>query len=111
MKHSFLSAIICFLTLNACQTKKEEPQKPNVLFILADDLGYHDLSCTGSSYYETPNIDRIAQEGAAFAHGYSACQVCSPSRGSIMTGKSPVRQGITDYIGAPRSEEHTSELQ
>ena len=87
------------------QAQDKQPERPNVLFILADDLGYHDLSCTGSSYYETPNIDRIAQEGAAFAHGYSACQVCSPSRASIMTGKSPVRHGITDYIGAPQGTE------
>ncbi|MGK6352006.1 sulfatase [Parapedobacter sp. DT-150] len=75
-------------------------QRPNILFILADDLGYHDLSCMGSVYYETPNIDRIAREGMMFSNGYAACQVCSPSRASIMTGKFPARHGITDYIGA-----------
>jgi len=79
---------------------QEKPLRPNVVFILADDLGYRDLSCTGSTYYETPHIDRIAAEGAVFNAGYSACQVCSPSRASIMSGKSPVRHGITDYIGA-----------
>lgn len=80
-------------------------KKPNVLFILADDFGYHDLSCMGSKFYETPNIDRIAREGMIFTNGYAACQVCSPSRASIMTGKFPARHGITDYIGARSGEE------
>lgn len=80
-------------------------QKPNVLFILVDDLGYQDLSCTGSSYYETPNIDRIANEGMVFTNGYATCQVSSPSRASIMTGKFPARHGITDWIGAKTGEE------
>ena len=79
--------------------------KPNVLFILADDLGYHDLSCMGSDFYETPNIDRIAREGMMFTEGYATCQVCSPSRASIMTGKFPARHGITDWIGAKTGEE------
>ena len=74
---------------------------PNVVFILADDLGWRDLSCQGSTFYETPNIDRIGHEGIRFRNGYAACQVCSPSRAAIMTGKSPARIKITDYIGAP----------
>ncbi len=84
--------------------QKISPQKPNVLFILADDLGYHDLSCTGSKYYETPNIDRIAGKSMVFSSGYAACQVSSPSRASILTGKFPARHGITDYIGAQSGE-------
>jgi arylsulfatase A-like enzyme len=79
-------------------------QKPNVLFILADDFGYHDLSCMGSKFYETPNIDKIASQGMVFTNGYAACQVCSPSRASIMSGKFPARHGITDWIGAPSGE-------
>ncbi len=82
-----------------------QQQKPNVLFILADDLGYRDLSCMGSGYYETPYIDRIACEGMVFTDGYANCQVCSPSRASIMSGKFPVRHGITDWIGARSGEE------
>lgn len=74
--------------------------KPNIVFILADDLGLKDLSIEGSTYYETPHIDRIAKEGMRFTHGYATCQVCSPSRASIMTGKYPARHGITDWIGA-----------
>jgi arylsulfatase A-like enzyme len=105
MKYPLLITLICFLILNACQTKKEEPQKPNIVFILADDLGYHDLSVMGSDYYETPHIDRIANEGMIFTDGYANCQVCSPSRASIMSGKFTARHGITDWIGAPTGKE------
>jgi len=105
MKYTLFLTIICFLTLNACQSKKEEPQKPNILFILADDFGYHDMSVMGSEFYETPNIDRIANEGMIFTDGYAACQVCSPSRASIMSGKFPARHGITDWIGAKTGED------
>lgn len=81
-----------------------QDKKPNVLFILADDFGYHDLSYTGSKFYETPNIDKIARQGMVFTNGYAACAVCSPSRASIMSGKSPARHGITDWIGAASGE-------
>jgi len=107
MKNHYLLLFFLFtLSLNHCttSTSKEKAKKPNVLFILADDLGYHDLSCMGSKYYETPNIDRIASEGIVFTNGYAACQVCSPSRASIMTGKFPSRHGITDWIGAKTGE-------
>lgn len=78
-----------------------ESSKPNFLFILADDLGIMDMSIEGSSFYETPHIDSIARSGMRFTDGYSTCQVCSPSRASIMTGKYPANHGITEYIGAP----------
>lgn len=78
--------------------------KPNVLFILADDLGWRDLSVEGSTFYESPNIDRIANSGMRFTRGYASCQVCSPSRASIMTGKAPARLKITDWIGAAEEE-------
>ena len=96
--------LILMMAAAGCKTTKKEIQKPNVVFILADDLGYHDLSCTGSTYYETPNIDRIAAEGMEFTQGYAACQVCSPSRASIMSGRFPSRHGITDWIGARTGE-------
>ncbi|WP_075601972.1 sulfatase [Saccharicrinis aurantiacus] len=79
--------------------------KPNILFILVDDLGYTDLGCMGSQYYETPNIDKIAAEGTLFTDAYAACQVCSPSRASILTGQFTARHGITDWIGAKSGEE------
>ncbi len=74
-------------------------KKPNVVVILADDLGWRDLSNEGSTYYESPHIDRIAKEGRKFTRGYATCQVCSPSRASILTGKYPTNHGITTWIG------------
>ena len=70
----------------------------NVVLIVTDDLGHADLGCTGSAYYRTPNLDRLAAEGVRFTQAYAACAVCSPTRASIMTGRHPVRTGITDWI-------------
>lgn len=78
----------------------QEMKHPNIIFILADDYGWRDMSCTGSDYYETPNLDRLATYGTIFTQGYAACQVSSPSRASILTGKYPPRHDITNYIGA-----------
>ena len=73
-------------------------KNPNFLFILADDLGWSQLGCYGSSFYETPSIDRLATEGMRFTDAYAACPVCSPTRASIMTGKYPARLHLTDFI-------------
>lgn len=70
----------------------------NFVFILLDDFGWSDSSCYGSSFYETPNIDRLAADGMRFTDAYAACPVCSPSRASILTGKYPARLGLTDWI-------------
>ena len=78
---------------------------PNILLILADDYGWNDVGCMGSTYYETPNIDRIAAQGVRFTNGYAACQVSSPSRASILTGQYTPRHGITDWIGERAGEE------
>jgi len=72
---------------------------PNILFILADDLGWRDLACYGSSFYETPNLDRLADQGVTFTDAYAACPVCSPTRASLLTGCYPPRVGVTNYIG------------
>ncbi|ANW95593.1 sulfatase [Wenyingzhuangia fucanilytica] len=98
---------LSLLLITSCKTeqKVEEPEQKNILFILADDFGYNDISYRNDNFYETPNIDRIAKEGTAFNEGYAACQVCSPSRASILTGKFPARHGITDWIGAKSGEE------
>ncbi|MHA1791273.1 MAG: sulfatase-like hydrolase/transferase, partial [Promethearchaeota archaeon] len=72
----------------------------NILFILIDDLGWRDLGCFGSTFYETPNIDKFAKEGMIFTEAYAAAPVCSPTRASILTGKYPPVVGITNYIGA-----------
>ncbi|MEI6680409.1 MAG: sulfatase-like hydrolase/transferase, partial [Mariniphaga sp.] len=66
--------------------KTEQTKKPNILFILADDYGWSDMSCSGSKYYETPHLDQLAAEGVRFTNAYSACSVCSPSRATILTG-------------------------
>ena len=75
-------------------------KRPNIVFILIDDMGWKDLNCYGSSFYETPNIDRLAREGMRFTDAYAACPVCSPTRASILTGKYPATVGITDWIDA-----------
>lgn len=72
--------------------------KTNFVFILADDFGARDLACYGNPYFATPNIDRLAMQGARFTNAYAACPVCSPTRASIVTGKYPVRTGVTDWI-------------
>ena len=71
---------------------------PNVVLILADDLGWKDLACYGSELYETPNIDALARDGVKFTQAYSACTVCSPTRAAILTGKYPARLRVTDWI-------------
>jgi len=72
--------------------------KPNVILILLDDLGWRDFGVYGSQHYETPELDRLAREGARFTQAYAACPVCSPTRASIMTGKYPARLHLTDWI-------------
>ncbi len=88
------SGLCLFAMLSSC--KQEE--KPNILFILADDLGFSQLGCYGSSYYQTPNIDKLAKEGLRFTNAYAACSVSSPTRASLMTGKYPARLHLTDFI-------------
>ncbi|MEE8468077.1 MAG: sulfatase [Planctomycetota bacterium] len=80
------------------------PAEPpfNVIVLVADDLGWTDLGCQGSSFYETPNIDRLASEGMRFTQAYAACCVCSPTRAALLTGKSPARMDTTDYFGGRR---------
>jgi len=76
--------------------------KTNVVFFLIDDLGWRDLGCYGSDYYQTPNIDRLAKEGVRFTDAYSACTVCSPTRAAIMTGKYPARLLLTQWLPSGR---------
>jgi arylsulfatase A-like enzyme len=79
-------------------------RKPNFLFILVDDLGWTDLGCWGSTFYETPHLDRFCTESMTFTNAYAACPVCSPTRASIMTGKYPARMETTDWFGAVQPE-------
>ena len=101
-KLTAVSSIIILAIISGCQFQQDtishEPV-PNIIFILADDLGWADMAYNGSRFYETPNLDRLAREGLEFTHAYSASPVCSPTRGSIMTGKYPVSTGFTGLMG------------
>jgi len=96
--------LFCWMISPGCQTP-DQKDPFNVLFILVDDLGHRDLSTTGSTYYQTPNVDAIAKEAMIFTQGYAGSRVCSPSRATIMTGKFTARHGITDWIGAKSGED------
>jgi len=74
------------------------PRRPNIVFILADDLGWRDTSFTGSAFYETPNVERLARRGMYFPQAYAASPLCSPTRASILTGLHPARIGITSPV-------------
>ncbi|MEM7457613.1 MAG: sulfatase [Planctomycetota bacterium] len=86
------------------QSNADEENKTNFVFFLVDDLGWADVGCFGSSFYQTPNIDSLCESGMKFTNGYAACPVCSPTRASIMTGRHPVRVDITDWIPGARAE-------
>jgi arylsulfatase A-like enzyme len=75
-------------------------KRPNILLILIDDLGARDLGCFGSTFYETPNLDRLAAQGRLCKQAYASCVVCSPSRATLMSGKLPARVGMTQYLTA-----------
>ncbi|MRX63439.1 sulfatase [Maribacter luteus] len=100
---------LALMTLLSASCKNEDhlsdSNKPNILFIVVDDLGYADLSVMGSEYYETPNIDAVAKSGNVFTNGYATCSVCSPSRASLLNGQFTARHGITQFVGAPSGSE------
>ena len=77
----------CFAALPLCMVSAASDQKPNIIFILCDDMGYGDLGCYGQQYISTPNIDRMAQEGMRFTQAYAGSPVSAPSRATIMTGQ------------------------
>ena len=76
------------------------PRKPNIVFVLADDLGWAELGCYGNTFNETPHLDRLARDGVRFTQAYAAAPVCSPTRVSLMTGQHPKTVGITDFLRA-----------
>ena len=73
-------------------------EKPNIIFVLADDLGWSELGCYGNSFNETPHLDQLAKDGIRFTQAYAAAPVCSPYRAALLTGQHPARVGITDYL-------------
>ena len=102
-------AFLCW-RLPAEETKA--PRPPNIIFILADDLGWAELGCYGNGFNETPNLDRMAVEGIRFTEAYAAAPVCSPYRASFLTGQFPARHGILDYLrpntANPLSTDHVT---
>jgi arylsulfatase A-like enzyme len=81
------------LPLSRCLAA-DQAKKPNIIYILADDLGWTDLACQGSKYYESPNIDKLASQGMRFTNGYAAAPNCQPSRAALMTGQYEPRTGV-----------------
>lgn len=97
----FAAAALTCLALTAAlptSAAADAADRPNVIMILVDDLGWADLGCTGSKLHETPSLDRLAAGGARFTQAYSACTVCSPTRAALLTGKYPARLHLTDWI-------------
>lgn len=104
-KTIFLTTTISLSMVSLSEQALARQTEKNILFILADDLGWNDLGFMGSQYYQTPNLDRLAASGIVFTEAYSACQVSSPSRASIMTGQYTPVHGITNWIGELSGEE------
>jgi arylsulfatase A len=99
-----LVSVLSNLTPLMAQDREAKPM--NVVFVLVDDLGWTDLTCQGSEFYATPNIDRLAASGIRFTDAYAACAVCSPTRAAVMTGRYPARTGVTDWIRAQFQRGH-----
>jgi arylsulfatase A-like enzyme len=97
-------AFLAGLAGGAFSIRAKEAPATNFVVILADDFGWRDLACYGNPYFSTPNINRLASEGARFTNAYAACPVCSPTRASILTGKYPARTGVTDWIPGRQSD-------
>jgi arylsulfatase A-like enzyme len=96
-KGSILLVVISLLPFFHCEGKPL-----NVVFFLIDDMGWMDIGASGSDYYKTPNIDQLAQDGMRFTNGYAACNVCSPTRAAVMTGKNPARLLLTQWLPSGR---------
>src|SRR5262245_35721732 len=95
-----LVSIVVPLSRGADEPRPTRP--PNVVFILADDLGWTDLGCQGSRYYETPNIDRMAKSGVRFTSGYTCGPNCQPTRAALMSGQYGPRTGVYTVGGTDR---------
>jgi len=81
---------------------EQRSERANFVFVLADDLGWSDIGCYGSTFHETPHLDRLAAEGMRFTDAYAAAPICSPTRASILTGKYPARTDTTEWFGGPQ---------
>ena len=107
MQHQIANLVVVLGLMLLAQSS--DARKPNILFILVDDLGYMDVGAYNpNTFYETPNIDRLAAEGVRFTDGYAANPVCSPTRYSIMTGKWPSRPDATNFFSGKRGGKYAS---
>ena len=96
------SALTILLLTSAAAHAAESSTKLNIVLFLIDDLGWMDIGCNGSKFYQTPNIDRLARDGTRFTDAYAACAVCSPTRAAVLTGKYPARLALTDWLPSGR---------
>lgn len=96
----FISVIIILSGCSQNRLTGHKETRPNIIFIVTDDLGWSDLGCYGADLHETPNVDRLAQKSIVFSNSYAAGPVCSPTRASIMTGKTPARLNYTIWSEA-----------
>ncbi|MGQ1785337.1 sulfatase [Saccharicrinis sp. GN24d3] len=101
--------LIVVSTMLSCTFSNPE-KKPNVVFLLIDDMGWMDIGANGSTFYETPNIDKLTSEGVRFTQAYAASPICSPTRASILTGKNPARINLTQWIGGPGNPDYERNL-
>ena len=108
-RYTTLLILLLFISGSSCITNKTE-KEPNVIFMLVDDMGWMDIGANGSTFYETPNIDRLAAEGVRFTQAYAASPICSPTRASILTGKNPARINLTQWIGGPGNPDYERNL-
>jgi arylsulfatase A len=90
------------LSAETTEQPRASVSRPNIVLFLIDDLGWRDLECQGSTFYQTPHIDQLAAEGVRFTDAYAACAVCSPTRAAILTGKYPARLLLTDWLPSGR---------
>lgn len=102
--------IILLLFIYSCQNNIVDKEKPNVILIVADDLGWSDLSYMGSTYYETPNIDKLSKSGMTFYNGYASSANCAPSRASMLTGKYHPFHGIYSVKNSDRGNKKTRKI-
>ena len=103
-----LSFLLLLMLLNSCY--KESLQKPNIVLIVADDLGWSDLSYMGSEYYETPNIDKLSKSGMTFYNGYASSANCAPSRATMLSGKYHTEHGIYSVGNSDRGSRKTRKI-
>ena len=102
MKNKLKIGLTILVLITSFLTYSHQTERPNVIIIVADDLGYGDLATYGNGVIKTPNLDKLAKEGMKMTHCYSSSPMCSPARAGLLTGRAPYRTGVYDWI-APDS--------